>query len=58
MNVLDNFIPYEYARLIALNDDLAKLGPNTLAVAHRLRAIAARNPRMARFVNRMIRRVG
>ena len=61
VNVSDNYVIYNYIRAInELQDklqDLAGLGPVSLGVARRLRALSARHPRLARLAKRVIRRV-
>lgn len=60
VNTLDSFIPYEYLRLLEIQEGgrWEQFGPVTLAVARRLRAMSVRSPRLAAAVKRAIRRVG
>lgn len=58
VNILDNFVPYEYLRLLCPVPEAEELGPTVVAVARRLKGIARRNPRVAKVVRRILRRVG
>lgn len=59
-NVTDEFVPYEYQREIdRLRAELAEagtVGPNALAMARRLQALARRHPAVAATFKRLFRR--
>jgi FkbM family methyltransferase len=47
VNVLDNYIPYEYVRLLEQSHPGSDLGPSALEVARRVRRLARRHPGIA-----------
>jgi FkbM family methyltransferase len=58
VNVLDNYVPYEYVRLFESSGVAPDLSPASIAFVRKLKALTRRHPRMASFVKRALRLAG